>query len=144
MSPATVFTKSVLKTKKQSKVKLLFLVLGRIIKNNPFLFFFCSLLAIITALVNFNIGVNLKNALLSREKVLSEKVIKAVEKEGGGKKEEITKERVREILNSEADETDRQQKETKENIAGEMQGEGSLSKKEVKEIIEKASVGGRQ
>src|SRR5437868_1762070 len=108
MSPSTVFTKSVLQTKKPSKVKLLFLVLGRIIKNNPLLFFFCSLLAVITAVVNFNIGVNLKNVLLSKEKTLSEQVIKEVEKEGGDKEEEIEKKRIREILEKQATENNKQ------------------------------------
>lgn len=61
MSFSTVFTKPVLKTKKQSRIKLIFLVLRRIIKNNPKLFFFCSLLAILTAVVNYNIGNNFRN-----------------------------------------------------------------------------------
>src|SRR6185436_633264 len=96
-SSSTVFTKSVLKTKKQSKIKLLFLVLGRIIKNNPFLFFFCSLLAVITAVINFNIGAKEKNLLLQKKKVLSKKVVQKKEKEGK-KKKDIEKKRIREIL----------------------------------------------
>ena len=65
MSSSTIFTKPVLKTKKQSRVKLIFLVLRKIIKNNPKLFFFCSLLAVITAVVNYNIGANLRNFVRS-------------------------------------------------------------------------------
>src|SRR6185312_3136278 len=98
MSPSsTVFTESVLKTKKQSKIKLLFLVLGRIIKNNPFLFLFCSILAIITAIINFNIGANAKNLLQQKEKTISKKVNKEIKKEGKEKKD-IEKKRIREIL----------------------------------------------
>src|SRR5688572_14275543 len=111
MSSSTVFTKPVLKTKKTSKVKLLFLVLGRIIKNNPLLFFFCSLLAVITAVINFNIGVNVKNLLLSKEKTLSEQIIKEVEREGGGEKEEVEKEKIKEILAKKTNENNKGQKE---------------------------------
>ena len=144
MSPSsTVFTKSVLKTKKQSKIKLLFLVLGRIIKNNPFLFFFCSLLAIITALINFNIGVNIKNLLLHKEKVLSEQVVQEIEKEGKEKKD-IEKKRIREILKNKVDESNKRQKEVKENIEAKIVGEGSLTKKDAKKIIEDASIDGRK
>src|SRR5207302_3371141 len=96
MASSSVFTKSVLKTKKPSKVKLLFLVLGRIIKNNPLLFFFCSLLAVITAVINFNISVNVKNLMLRKEKTLSEQVIKEIEKEGREEKKVIQKKKIRE------------------------------------------------
>ena len=144
MSSSTVFTKSVLKTKKPSKIKLLFLVLGRIIKNNPLLFFFCSLLAVITALINFNIAVNLRGVLLSKEKTLSGEVIKAVEKEKGDKEENIKKEKVREILKQKADETNEEQKKVKKEIEEKIEGNGSLKKKEVKKIIEKASMRGRR
>ena len=141
MSSSTVFTKSVLKTKKQSKVKLLFLVLGRIVKNNPFLFFFCALLAIITAIINFNIGANLKNLVLHKEKTLSEQVVKEVERE---KEETIEKKRIREILKDKADETNQRQKEVKENIEKVIKGNGSLTKKEAKKIIEDSSIEGRK
>src|SRR5215216_3689612 len=112
-SSSTVFTKPVLKTKKQSKIKLLFLVLGRVIKNNPLLFFFCSLLAVITAVINFNIGVNVKNLVLHKEKTLSEQVIKEIEEEGGKEKKDldIQKERIREILKINTDATNQRQKE---------------------------------
>src|SRR3954471_21715540 len=62
MSPTTVFTKSVRQTKKKNKAKLLFRVLRRIIRNNPKLFIFCALLAIITAIINYNVMVNLREA----------------------------------------------------------------------------------
>jgi len=141
MSSSTVFTKSVLKTKKQSKLKLLLLVLGRIIKNNPLLFFFCSLLAVIVAVINFNIGTNLKNVMLGKEKTLSEQVVKEVEKEKG---EKIERKRIRKILNDKADETEKKQREVKEKIEEKIKGEGSLTKKEAKKIIEDASVSGRK
>ncbi|CAG8561374.1 8328_t:CDS:1 [Paraglomus occultum] len=140
-SSSTVFTKSVLKTKKKSKIKLLFLVLGRIIKNNPFLFFFCALLAVITAVVNFNIGGNLKNLLLHKEKTLSEQVVKEVEKEEG---ERIEKKKIKEILNDKADETNKRQKEVKEKIEKVIKGNGSLAKKDAKKIIEDSSIEGRK
>ncbi|CAI2171404.1 2436_t:CDS:1 [Funneliformis geosporum] len=145
-SSSTVFTKPVLKTKKPSKIKLLFLVLGRVIKNNPLLFLFCSLLAVITAVINFNIGVNVKNLVLHKEKTLSEQVIKEIEREGGEEKKglDIQKERIREILKINTDATNQRQKEVKENIENEIKGNGSLKKEEIKEIIEKASVGGRR
>ena len=63
MPKATVFTKKVLQTNKKSRLKILFRVLERIIKNNPKLFFFCVLLAITTAVINFNIFVNFRNAI---------------------------------------------------------------------------------
>ena len=144
MSSSTVFNKSVLKTKKKSKIKLLFLVLGRIIKNNPLLFFFCSFLAVITAVINFNIGVNVKNFLLSKEKTLSEQVIKEIENEGGEKKEEIEKKKIREILERITEEKNKKQKEVKEKITEKIKGDGSLSKKEVKKIIEEASISERK
>ncbi|CAG8813367.1 28980_t:CDS:2, partial [Racocetra persica] len=118
-----------------------FIEISRIIEKSENTARQLKLKTVITAVVNFNIGVNTKNALFSREKTLSEQVIKAIEKE---ESEEITKARVREIINSQADETDKRQKETKENAIGEIQGEGSLSKEKVKEIIENASVSGRR
>jgi ABC-type multidrug transport system fused ATPase/permease subunit len=143
MSLSTVFNESVLRTKKKNKIKLLFLALGRIIKNNPILFFFCSLLAIITALVNFNIGLNFRNFLTIKEKTLSEQVIKEIEKEGGEKETEIEKKRIREILEKKVDESDKKQKKVKEKITEQAEGEGSLKKKEIKELIENARVGWR-
>ena len=143
MSSSTVFTKSVLKTKKPNKIKLLFLVLGRVIKNNPLLFFFCSLLAVITALVNFNVGTNLVNILTSKEKTLSEEVIKEVEKDKSDEKS-IKKQKVREILKQKADETNQRQKEVKTKIEAEIEGEGWLEKKKVKKIVEGASIGSRK
>src|SRR5438876_293472 len=136
MFPTTVFTKSVLKTKKKNKIKLLFLALGRVIKNNPLLFFFCALLAVITALINFNIGVNLKNFLMTREKTLTTVTIKEIEKEGGKEKKAITKERIREILAKNADKTAERQKKLQAEISKKIEGTGSLEKKKVKKMIE--------
>ncbi|RHZ35190.1 hypothetical protein [endosymbiont GvMRE of Glomus versiforme] len=132
MNYSTIFTKPVLKTKKQNKIKLLFLVLGKVIKNNPLLFFFCSLLAIITAVVNFNIGVNIKHALFSKEKTLSEHVIKEIENEEGEKNEEIEKKKIREILEKKATENNEQQKKVKEKIKDKIKEDGSLAKKDAK------------
>jgi len=77
---STVFTKSVLKTKKKSKIKLLFRVLRRVIKNNPKMFLFCGLLAIITAIINYNIGLNLREAFVKgvseNENVFNAKIFK--------------------------------------------------------------------
>src|SRR5688572_22921513 len=129
MYSSTAFNKSVLKVKKQSKIKLLFLFLGRIIKNNPLLFFFCSFLAVIVAVINFNIGANVKSLILHKEKTLSEQVIKEVEREGG---EEIEKKKVRTILEKNADETNQRQIEVKKNIEEKIEGSGSLKKKDVK------------
>ena len=63
MSSSAVSTKSILKTKKPSKTKLFFQLLRRIIKNNPKLFLFCALLSVLVAVINFNIGANLRNFL---------------------------------------------------------------------------------
>ena len=77
---STIFTKSVLKTKKKSKIKLLFRVLRRVIKNNPKMFLFCGLLAIITAIINYNIGLNLREAFVKgvseNENVFNAKIFK--------------------------------------------------------------------
>ncbi|MCE8163629.1 MAG: ATP-binding cassette domain-containing protein [Candidatus Moeniiplasma glomeromycotorum] len=143
MPHTTVFTKSVLKTKKKNKIKLLFLALGKVIKNNPFLFFFCSLLAVITALINFNIGINVKNFLLTREKTLTTATIKEIENEGGKEKKEIDRKKIREILKREANENEERQKKLKAEIEKKIKGEGSLKKKEAKKIIEEASLEGR-
>ncbi|CAG8455433.1 12951_t:CDS:2 [Ambispora gerdemannii] len=97
-----------------------------------------------TAVINFNIAVNGKNLLLSKEKTLSEQVIKEVEKEGSKKKEEIEKKKIREILVKKVDEKDKKQKEVKENIEKAIKGGGSLKKKEAKKIIEDASIVGRE
>ncbi|CAI2201225.1 18431_t:CDS:1, partial [Funneliformis geosporum] len=101
---------------------------------------------VITAVINFNIGANVRNLVLHKEKTLSEQVIKEVESEGGKEKKDlnIQKERIREILKRNTDETNQRQKEVKANIENEIKGSGSLKKKEIKEIIEKASVGGRR
>ncbi|CAJ0748899.1 23167_t:CDS:1, partial [Entrophospora sp. SA101] len=117
MPTATVFTKPVLQTKKKNKLKVLALVFRRVVKNNRKLFLACSLLAVITALINFNIGVNLRHALVSKEKTLTEQTIKEIEKEGGEKTQEIEKKRIREILNKNAEQNDKQQREVKEKIS---------------------------
>ena len=146
MPQTTIFSKSVLKTKKQSKIKLLFRILGRIIKNNTKLFFACSLLAVITAVINFNIGVNTRNAIFSKEKNLTEETVKEIEREGGDKKEiEIAK--IKEIISKSDDKKNAEQKKVKANITKaieEIKDKKSLSKKEAKEIIKEAGIGERK
>lgn len=133
MPSSTLFNKSILKIKKESRIKLLFFALGRIIKSNPILFFFCSLLAIITALVNFNIGINARNFITIKEKTLSEQVIEEIEKEGGEEKKDIEKKQIRKILEKKVNENDEQQKKLKERIAEQVKDEGTLEKKKIKE-----------
>jgi ABC-type multidrug transport system fused ATPase/permease subunit len=43
----------------------MFLILRSIIRNNPIYFLFCSLFAIIVALINFNLGICLKNQFVT-------------------------------------------------------------------------------
>ncbi|WNE40306.1 MAG: Vitamin B12 import ATP-binding protein BtuD [Mycoplasmataceae bacterium] len=142
MSLSTVFNKSLLQTKKESKIKLLFLALGRIIINNPALFFFCSLLAIITALVNFNIGINFRNLITNatKEKTLSEQVIEEIENEKG---DDIKKEKVKDIIKNNLKEKDKQQREIKEKIEEKIKGKESLTKKEIKDELEEIRIGER-
>ncbi|CAG8672856.1 8082_t:CDS:2, partial [Ambispora leptoticha] len=99
---------------------------------------------VITAVINFNISVNVKNLLLHKEKTLSEQVIKEIENEGGAEKKVIEKRRIREILAEKTDENNKKQKEVKEKIEKEIKGEGSLTKEKAKKIIEEARVGGRK
>src|SRR5437763_10829856 len=108
MSSQTVFTKPVLKTKKKSKFKILFLVLGRIIKNNRKLFLLCSLLAVIVAIINFNIEVNFKDAFINEERTLTKKVIAELEKKE--ENEEISAKDIKGILDKEYNQSSEQQK----------------------------------
>src|SRR3954454_19486819 len=114
MSSSTVFTKSVLKTKKKSRFKILFLALGRIIKNNPKLFFLCSLLAVIVAVINFNIGINFKDAFITEERTLTKKVIAVLERKQEGEKIESAE--IKKILNHKYKKTSDQQIKVKNNI----------------------------
>ncbi|CAJ0823862.1 12289_t:CDS:2 [Entrophospora sp. SA101] len=79
-----------------------------------------------------------------KTKKTSKQVVKEVEKEGGREKKEIEKKRIREILVNQADENNKKQKKVKENIEEKIKGSGSLTKKDVKKIIEKASLSGRR
>ena len=151
--PSTVFSQSVLRTKKKSKLKILFLVLGRIIKNNPKLFFLCSLLAIITAIINFNIGVNFKNAFVVQEKHLTETLTEKIDEEGGEKAKQIDKQRIREIIEEGHQQAIRENHEAKEKIdrvknkineAVNLTEKDSLTKEKVKEMIEKKGTIERQ
>ncbi len=147
MSSTTVFAKTVLQTKKKSKIKILFLVLGRIIKNNPLLFFFCALLAVITAIINFNIGVNFKNAFVAKDRNIATQIIKEIKQEGDKKEKEVKKERIKEIIEKKfsdnfSDEKQKKLKEVKAKIVKEISNEGKgnkIEKEKAKEIIEKNS-----
>src|SRR2546429_5004985 len=113
MSNSTVFTKSVLQTKKKSKSKLFFLILRRIIKNNPKLFFFCSLLAVLTAIINFNIGVGFKDAFITEERTLSQRTINEIEKNYKKNEDKIQTTEIKKILNEQLNELSTQHTNTK-------------------------------
>lgn len=66
MSQAVIFTPSIFKQKKINKLKLLWLVFHNIVANNLYLFIFNVFLAIITAVINFNVRLNLKEAFAKR------------------------------------------------------------------------------
>lgn len=66
MSHTAVFTPSIIQQKKKDRFKLLWLVFCNIVKNNLNLFLFNVFLAIITAIINFNVRLNLKNAFAER------------------------------------------------------------------------------
>lgn len=143
--PSTVFSQSVLKTKKKSRLKILFLVLGRIIKNNPKLFFLCSLLAIIVALINYNIGVNFKDAFIVHEKTLTEAVIEKIEDEKP-KSKEIDKSRIIPLTEAayqkiaqENHEDLKKIEEVRDKIKSDekLTGSGTITKKAAKQLIEK-------
>jgi len=68
MTNQTVFTESILRINKKERVKLMFSFFKKIVKTHPRLFVRASLLAIIVAIANFNIGSITKNALTSAEK----------------------------------------------------------------------------
>ena len=135
MSSVTIFSKSVLKNKKINKLKLLFRVFGRIIKNNSKLFFFCSILAILTAMINFSIGINGRNIIFNRGETFIESTIKEIDKEPT---EEIKIDKIKKILDEKIN------KEEKERIINEIgENKTSLSKQKAKEIIKKAGeIGG--
>lgn len=142
MSSSTVFSKSVLKTKKESKIKLLLCFTTNIIKKNLGLFFVCSLLAIVTAIINFNIGICFKNAFFVDEKTLSTETIKAINKINKDKEETIDLAEIKRIVIKKADESEDSQKKVKENILAELAKKTSLTsfkKAEAIELIEEAS-----
>lgn len=146
MLSTTVFSKSVLQTKKQSKIKLLFLVLGRIIKNNYKLFFACSFLAVITAAINFNITNNTRDVLLGKEKTITEQTIKEIEEIKGDR---VEKQKIVEILEQKITATgtkhDQEKQEVRDKIITEInKKDTSLSKEEAKKIIRKAGIGDRR
>ena len=135
MSSETVFTKSVLKTKKKSKFKILFLVLGRIIKNNPKLFLLCSVLAIIVAVINFNIGVNFKDAFITEERNLTKKVIAELEKKD---EKEIKVDEIKSILEKKYSRISEQQTKVKNSIENELAKKESLKKEDAINLVKEA------
>src|SRR4051812_6204667 len=68
MSAQTNFTDLFIKVKKKNRAKLLFAFLRQIVVNNYRLFFFCTLLALFTSIVNYNIGLNIRDNILSLSK----------------------------------------------------------------------------
>lgn len=66
----TIFSDSLLKTSEENKVIMLLKALKEIIKNKTKLFISCSLLAIITAIINFNISINVRNNFTSTKKII--------------------------------------------------------------------------
>jgi hypothetical protein len=136
MSSKTVFTKSVLKTKKKSKFKILFLVLSRIIKNNPKLFLLCSVLAVIVSVINFNIGVNFKDAFITEERNLTKKVIAELEKKD--EKKEIKVDEIKSILDKKYSRVSEQQTNVKNSIEKELAKKESLKKEEAIKLVKEA------
>jgi hypothetical protein len=136
MSAETVFTKPVLRTKKKSKFKILFLVLGRIIKNNPKLFLLCSSLAVMVAIINFNIGVNFKDAFIEEERTLTKKVIATLERKE--KDEEIKVEEIKKILEEECSRVSEQQTKVKNSIENKLTNQENLKKAEAIKLVEEA------
>ncbi|MCE8167080.1 MAG: ABC transporter ATP-binding protein [Candidatus Moeniiplasma glomeromycotorum] len=130
--------------------------MGKIIKNNPKLFFLCSLLAVFVAIINFNIGVVFKNAFIVQEKELTAAVNEEIDKEGGEKAKEvkdISKQRIKEITESECRRVIKQNQEKKEKIeeiknkikqSEKLDGAGSIPKKEAKKLIERQGTTGRK
>jgi ABC-type multidrug transport system fused ATPase/permease subunit len=136
---STVFTKSVLKTKKKSKLKLLFNFTRNIISNNPWLFLACSLLAIITAIINFNIGICFKNAFFVDEKTLSTEAIEAINK---SKKEKIDIDEIKAIINQKVDESKDSQNKVREKIFDglrERSSQKTFKKEEAVKLVEESS-----
>ena len=138
MSKVTIFSKSVLKTKKNdNKLKLLSRVFGRIIKNNRKRFFFCSVFAIFTAMVNFSIGINARNLIFNSGKTFAEATIEEINKEP---EIQIPIATIEKIL------TEKVNQEEKEKINKAIQeiskSKTSLSKQEAEEIIKEAAKSG--
>lgn len=73
MTLRTVFSKKIVGTK--SKTGLIVKTLKRIIANNKKLFLLCSLLAVMTSTINFNIAVNLKRFINSPSNIDASKSI---------------------------------------------------------------------
>ena len=139
MSSSTVFSKSVLKTKKESKLKLLLRFTINIIRKNRGLFFVCALLAVITAIINFNIGVCFKNTFFVDEKTLSTQTIEAIKEDKGNT---IDIDRVKRIIKKKANKNEASQKEFKKKFLKELKkktSQTSFKKEEAIELIEEAS-----
>jgi len=139
VSSSTVFSKSVLKTKKESKLKLLLRFTTNIIKKNPRLFFVCALLAIVTAIINFNIGVCFKDAFFVNEKTLSTQTIEVINKDTG---DTIDIDRIERIIEEKVNENEASQKKVKDKILKELKGKTSrtsFKKEEAIKLVEEAS-----
>jgi len=103
------------------------------------------LLAVVVTIINFNIGVNFKNAFIVQEKHLSEAVIEKIENEGK-KEKEISRQRIKEITEEEYQRVIKEKQESREKIEKlkteidqdqELTGTGLIAKKKAKKLIEK-------
>ena len=119
--------------------------MGRVIKNNPKLFFASALLAVFVAIINFNIGVSFKDAFIEHEQTLTNAVIEKMEDEEPSAKE-ITKSQIISLTEAEYQKIIREKRKDLEKIervrdniksARELTGNGTIVKKEAKQIIEK-------
>nr|CAG8454511.1 11756_t:CDS:2 [Entrophospora candida] len=109
MSSETVFTKSVLKTKKKT---------------------------VITAVINFNIGINFKDAFITEERTLTNKVIAELERRNKG--EEIKAEEIKEILEKKYNSVSEQQTKVKNGIESELANKRSLKKEAAIDLVKEA------
>ena len=144
MSSSTVFSKSFLKTKKENKFQLLFRFARKIISNNLRLFLACSLLAVITAIINFNIGIAFKDAFFTDEKTLSTETIENIKKKVKNDEETIEIEEIKKIIDEQFKKNDKSTREVKDEIIkklDEKTNQKSLKKKEAIELVEEVSKG---
>ncbi|CAI2161756.1 1316_t:CDS:2 [Funneliformis geosporum] len=88
------------------------------------------------AVINFNIGVNFKDAFITEERTLTKKVIGVLESKG--KDEKIDPEEIKSILNKKYNSVSEQQTKVKDSIEEGLKGKNSLAKKEAIDLIKEA------